>query len=82
MIVTDLVASPRPREAGTGDDGRHAGHVRRSASTLAAHLLPLVDRAQLLRARLDLRRDLGGFPLAQRPRHLVGRQDLRSAPGS
>ncbi len=45
-----------PREAGTGDDGRNADHVGH-AHDLGANLLPLVDRAQLLRARLDLRRD-------------------------
>ena len=63
------------REARAGDDRRDADHVRNPLD-LGADLLPLVDRAELLRTRLDLRGDRGRLAAAQRPRNLIGREDL------
>ena len=51
-----LVGVAAHREARTRDDRRDADDLR-DPRDLLPHLLPLVDRAQLLRARLDLRRD-------------------------
>ncbi len=69
-----LVGVAAHGKAGAGNDRRDGDHVRHPLD-LHADLLPLVDRTQLLRPRLHLRRYEGRLTRAQRPRHLVGRQD-------
>jgi hypothetical protein len=65
-----LVRFAAHREAGAGHDRRDADHLG-VLRDLDTHLLPLVDRAQLLRARLHAPPPPRFLP-AQRPRHRSG----------